>query len=97
MNRMHLFSAIILLIFATHAHSAFVMDSVGNRPDTVIGATLDRQSSMDSVFMRDNGQGEPYQLNPMNISALDIPIPSALWLFGSGLLGLVGMARRKKA
>jgi hypothetical protein len=26
-----------------------------------------------------------------------IPIPTALWLFGSGLLGLVGMARRKKA
>ncbi len=26
-----------------------------------------------------------------------VPIPSAAWLFGSGLLGLVGMARRKKA
>jgi hypothetical protein len=25
-----------------------------------------------------------------------VPIPPALWLFGSGLLGLVGMARRKK-
>ena len=24
-----------------------------------------------------------------------IPIPAALWLFGSGLLGLIGMARRK--
>ena len=26
-----------------------------------------------------------------------IPLPAALWLFGSGLLGLVGIARRKKA
>lgn len=26
-----------------------------------------------------------------------IPIPAAMWLFGSGLLGLVGIARRKKA
>ena len=26
-----------------------------------------------------------------------IPIPPAIWLFGSGLLGLVGIARRKKA
>jgi len=25
-----------------------------------------------------------------------VPIPPAFWLFGSGLLGLVGMARRKK-
>ena len=26
-----------------------------------------------------------------------VPIPAAVWLFASGLLGLVGMARRKKA
>jgi len=24
-----------------------------------------------------------------------VPIPGAVWLFGSGLIGLVGMARRK--
>ncbi|MEA3242882.1 MAG: VPLPA-CTERM sorting domain-containing protein [Pseudomonadota bacterium] len=24
-----------------------------------------------------------------------VPIPAAVWLFGSGLLGLVGIARRK--
>ncbi|MCW9047061.1 MAG: VPLPA-CTERM sorting domain-containing protein [Gammaproteobacteria bacterium] len=30
-----------------------------------------------------------------NVSA--VPIPSAIWLFGSGLIGLVGFARRKKA
>ena len=33
-----------------------------------------------------------------NISvASAVPIPAALWLFGSGLLGLIGIARRKKA
>ena len=26
-----------------------------------------------------------------------VPVPPALWLFGSGLLGLIGMARHKKA
>ena len=26
-----------------------------------------------------------------------IPVPAAVWLFGSGLLGLAGMARRKKS
>ena len=26
-----------------------------------------------------------------------IPIPAAVWLFGSGLLGLIGIAKRKKA
>ena len=26
-----------------------------------------------------------------------VPVPSAVWLFGSGLLGLIGLARRKKS
>lgn len=30
-----------------------------------------------------------------NISLTLVPIPSAVWLFGSGLIGLVGVARRK--
>ena len=27
----------------------------------------------------------------------EVPVPSAVWLFGSGLIGLIGFARRKKA
>ena len=34
---------------------------------------------------------------PMTVTASAVPIPAAVWLFGSGLLGLVGIARRKKA
>jgi hypothetical protein len=30
------------------------------------------------------------------IALTSVPIPAAAWLFGSGLLGLVGIARRKK-
>lgn len=33
-------------------------------------------------------------LNPVHSA---VPVPAAVWLFGSGLLGLVGVARRKKA
>ena len=32
-----------------------------------------------------------------NITPSAIPVPAAVWLFGSGLLGLVGVARRKKS
>ena len=31
------------------------------------------------------------------VGAAVIPVPAAVWLFGSGLLGLVGVARRRKA
>jgi hypothetical protein len=31
------------------------------------------------------------------LSPAPIPVPAAVWLFGSGLLGLVGIARRKKS
>jgi hypothetical protein len=32
----------------------------------------------------------------VRIVAPPVPVPAAVWLFGSGLLGLVGIARRKK-
>jgi hypothetical protein len=32
-----------------------------------------------------------------NFALTTVPVPAAVWLFGSGLLGLIGVARRKKA
>lgn len=32
-----------------------------------------------------------------SFSTTVVPVPAAVWLFGSGLLGLVGVARRKRA
>ncbi len=32
-----------------------------------------------------------------NFSITPVPVPAAIWLFGSGLIGLIGIARRKKA
>jgi len=32
-----------------------------------------------------------------NLEITAVPVPAAVWLFGSGLIGLVGFARRKKA
>ena len=30
------------------------------------------------------------------VSTSSVPVPAAVWLFGSGLIGLIGIARRKK-
>ena len=35
--------------------------------------------------------------NSVGLIVNPVPVPAAVWLFGSGLLGLVGIARRKKA
>jgi len=41
------------------------------------------------------GSGESADSYTLNVGT--VPVPAAVWLFGSGLLGLVGVARRKKA
>ena len=50
------------------------------------------------------GQVVSDSVNFQNVSGTEcafdtsaVPVPAAVWLFGSGLLGLIGMARRKKA
>lgn len=40
-----------------------------------------------------DGDSDSFRIDQMEVSA--VPVPSAVWLFGSGLLGLVGVARRK--
>ena len=42
------------------------------------------------VINFEGGGSESFVNNP-------VPVPAAIWLFGSGLLGLVGIARRKNA
>jgi hypothetical protein len=39
---------------------------------------------------------EIFNITVTGTAASPVPIPAAAWLFGSGLLGLVGLVRRKK-
>lgn len=36
-----------------------------------------------------------FDITAMHLDSVAIPVPAAVWLFGSGLLGVVGIARRK--
>jgi hypothetical protein len=61
-----------------------------------------------SVFLADLGLSRDYHLHPQGLGGTGstyqlalwgepapVPVPAALWLFGSGLAALVGLARRK--
>ena len=71
---------------AWHGHAGIVTDrlgaNMGYTSENYVTSIDNVSSAFGSLLVRE---------------ASVVPIPAALWLFGSGLLGLVGMARRKKA
>ena len=50
-------------------------------------------------FIRDINIGIGISMTDMeaDLRAQTVPAPAAVWLFGSGLIGLIGFARRKRA
>jgi hypothetical protein len=64
-------------------------------PDSSGGFTLQFNSACAPI----EGCNADYFIDNVSISAdvNAVPVPAAVWLFGSGLIGLVGMARKKKA
>lgn len=56
--------------------------------DVVAFLVQETNTSGDIIFMA-MGEVDSFTFDP-------VPIPAAAWLFGSGLVGLVGIARRKK-
>ncbi len=63
-----------------------------------LDASANNQSEVWIAFWMDNGEGDYAKIDNISISGTAIvPVPAAVWLFGSGLLGLAGMVRRKQA
>ena len=55
------------------------------------------QAANVEFFIKDGPNGHEYSGDNLGgVSLSTIPVPAAVWLFGSGLLGLVGITRRKK-
>ncbi len=53
-------------------------------------------TDMAAVSLAIDGSLNDTNLAPITYSFTVVPVPAAVWLFGSGLLGIVGVARRKK-
>jgi hypothetical protein len=87
----------ILAVIANPSASwqTFTASSVAG-PDTSGGVTL----QLNVTCGADPGCFSEFQIDNVTISAdlpSAVPVPAAVWLFGSGLVGLIGIARRKKA
>ena len=76
---------------------SYFIDTIANTTNGFWGFTIDE--TVISVWLNEGSTGfqETYTLDNMHMATSPIPVPAAVWLFGSGLLGLVGIARRKKA
>lgn len=73
--------------------------SSGNGADFFELSESGNQSLMLDLENRSNvGTAGLYTFDVVNgVTLPEVPIPAAVWLFGSGLIGLIGIARRKKA
>ena len=49
------------------------------------------------IFDGLDGSGAKISGNTLAVDLAPVPVPAAVWLFGSGLLGLVGIARRRQS
>lgn len=66
-----------------------------NSPAESVGFTAGGYAGLDEQYWFQPHRG--LTENSVTVSGPTvIPVPAAVWLFGSGLLGLVGIARRKK-
>jgi T5SS/PEP-CTERM-associated repeat protein len=71
----------------------FMADTISGSFDLLTLAALGGGLAWQFDFLADAvGTADVVRLSVVSA----VPVPPALWLFGSGLLGLIGMARRKK-
>jgi len=74
---------------------ANLLNPQGSAP---MAATANSIGAIDGPFIGIRGLVDIGSGNSMHVTSVStVPIPAAVWLFGSGLISLVGFARRKKA
>jgi len=73
----------------------FTLDGMG----ALYMTNLNYEGISDTLYLHDRSGEEVFSIDNASIAfgVSAVPVPAAVWLFGSGLIGLIGIARRKKA
>jgi hypothetical protein len=74
---------------------ASVEDNVGKFGWTPFSFTV-VGTGMDTLTFQERNDTAYQGLDHVSLALSSVPVPSAVWLFGSGLLGLAGTARKRK-
>ncbi len=61
------------------------------------GATAAKELASNSWMVSFGDEADSLGVVDTTLATSEVPVPAAVWLFGSGLVGLVGVARRKSA
>lgn len=66
-------------------------------PFETITRNITVTSATNAMLFFDHAGGDQFGLILDSVTLTAVPIPPAIWLLGTGLLGLIGISRRKKA
>lgn len=82
----------------TPTYSDLANDGIGGSP-MLSGPFIGINPNFDITRLEYTGEDNSLQIAAFGevLGLLDVPVPAAVWLFGSGLSGLVLVARRKKS
>jgi hypothetical protein len=91
----------LLYDFTTGENGAYLLFSTGVNLygwcfQTSTGCDSNADTQSEFIIYNDNVLATHGHAGEVVAFAAAVPVPAAIWLFGSGLIGLAGFARRKR-
>ena len=84
-------------IFDSNAIDATTPQDIWTEMGVGTNAAPDNTATVRFIVLGLLGSGGAGFFDDISANQVVVPVPAAVWLFGSGLIGLVGVARRRKA
>ena len=78
----------------SNVQSGYYWSATEYAPNTYYAWNFYMSNGFQGYAIVESGNGDAWAVQSGDVSA--VPVPAAVWLFGSGLVGLIGVARRKR-